>query len=144
MRRLALAFAAALLVPATARATDIDKYKPEIFEDPAKLEKKAGDYLELDEFEDVKKKKPKKMAVSEFTVTFVTQAIDQGSGGILQLAGVGKKNFEYGEELEKRLTEELYGIFVAEMKAKGEIGEVDPLVGVMLATRWFFYYFTVE
>lgn len=32
----------------------------------------------------------------------------------------------------------------AEMKAKGEIGEVDPLVGVMLATRWFFYYFTVE
>lgn len=32
----------------------------------------------------------------------------------------------------------------AEMKDKGEIGEVDPLVGVMLATRWFFYYFTVE
>ncbi|MFP5289256.1 MAG: TetR/AcrR family transcriptional regulator [Thermoanaerobaculia bacterium] len=32
----------------------------------------------------------------------------------------------------------------AEMKAQGEIGEVDPLVGVMLATRWFFYYFTVE
>jgi len=32
----------------------------------------------------------------------------------------------------------------AEMKEKGEIGEVDPLVGVMLATRWFFYYFTVE
>lgn len=32
----------------------------------------------------------------------------------------------------------------AEMKEKGKIGEVDPLVGVMLATRWFFYYFTVE
>lgn len=32
----------------------------------------------------------------------------------------------------------------AERKAQGEIGEVDPLVGVMLATRWFFYYFTVE
>jgi AcrR family transcriptional regulator len=28
---------------------------------------------------------------------------------------------------------------------RGEIGEeVDPLVAVMLATRWFFYYFTVE
>lgn len=28
---------------------------------------------------------------------------------------------------------------------QGEIGdEVDPLVAVMLATRWFFYYFTVE
>lgn len=32
----------------------------------------------------------------------------------------------------------------AELKERGEIGEVDPLVGVMLATRWFFYYFTVE
>lgn len=31
-----------------------------------------------------------------------------------------------------------------QMGADGEIGEVDPLVAVMLATRWFFYYFTVE
>jgi hypothetical protein len=31
------------------------------------------------------------------------------------------------------------------MKRRGEVAEgVDPLVGVMLATRWFFYYFTVE
>lgn len=30
-------------------------------------------------------------------------------------------------------------------QAQGEIGDkVDPLVAVMLATRWFFYYFTVE
>ena len=34
---------------------------------------------------------------------------------------------------------------IAEMKRKGEIAEgVDPMIGVMLATRWFFYYFTVE
>lgn len=26
----------------------------------------------------------------------------------------------------------------------GELGEADPLVAVMLATRWFFYFFTVE
>jgi AcrR family transcriptional regulator len=31
-----------------------------------------------------------------------------------------------------------------EMQAHGEIGAVDPLIGVMLATRWFFYFFTVE
>jgi AcrR family transcriptional regulator len=31
-----------------------------------------------------------------------------------------------------------------EMRAQGEIGAVDPLIGVMLATRWFFYFFTVE
>jgi TetR/AcrR family transcriptional regulator, acrAB operon repressor len=27
---------------------------------------------------------------------------------------------------------------------EGELGETDPLVAVMLATRWFFYFFTVE
>lgn len=32
----------------------------------------------------------------------------------------------------------------AEMRERGEVGEVDPLVAVMLATRWFFYFFTVE
>jgi AcrR family transcriptional regulator len=38
-----------------------------------------------------------------------------------------------------------YSDRVAEMKRAGEVAEgVDPLVGVMLATRWFFYYFTVE
>jgi AcrR family transcriptional regulator len=31
-----------------------------------------------------------------------------------------------------------------EMEKEGELGEVNPLVAVMLATRWFFYYFTVE
>lgn len=34
---------------------------------------------------------------------------------------------------------------VDDMRRKGEVAEgVDPLVGVMLATRWFFYYYTVE
>ncbi|MEM9291092.1 MAG: TetR/AcrR family transcriptional regulator [Acidobacteriota bacterium] len=37
----------------------------------------------------------------------------------------------YGEKLEVR-------------KAAGELGDVDPLVGVILATRWLFYFFTVE
>jgi hypothetical protein len=27
---------------------------------------------------------------------------------------------------------------------RGEIGDVDPMVAVMVATRWFFYFFTVE
>lgn len=27
---------------------------------------------------------------------------------------------------------------------RGELGEPSPLVGLMMATRWFFYYFTVE
>lgn len=38
-----------------------------------------------------------------------------------------------------------YSDRVAEMKRTGEVAEgVDPLIGVMLATRWFFYFFTVE
>lgn len=31
-----------------------------------------------------------------------------------------------------------------ERRRAGEWGEADPLVAVMLATRWFFYFFTVE
>lgn len=37
-----------------------------------------------------------------------------------------------------------YSESFAVRKAAGELGEVDPLVAVMLATRWFFYFFTVE
>ncbi len=37
-----------------------------------------------------------------------------------------------------------YAERLAARKKAGELGEVDPLVGVMLATRWFFYFFTVE
>ena len=32
----------------------------------------------------------------------------------------------------------------AERERAGEIGDVDPMVGVMVATRWLFYFFTVE
>lgn len=32
----------------------------------------------------------------------------------------------------------------ARRQREGELGETDPLVAVMLATRWFFYFFTVE
>ncbi|MEM1177415.1 MAG: TetR/AcrR family transcriptional regulator [Acidobacteriota bacterium] len=39
---------------------------------------------------------------------------------------------------------ELYGDKLEARKAAGDIGDVDPLVGVILATRWLFYYYTVE
>jgi AcrR family transcriptional regulator len=31
-----------------------------------------------------------------------------------------------------------------ERRRAGELGDVDPMVAVMVATRWFFYFFTVE
>ncbi len=39
---------------------------------------------------------------------------------------------------------EVYGETLAARKAAGELGDVDPLVGVIMATRWFFYFFTIE
>lgn len=40
--------------------------------------------------------------------------------------------------------QEIYGARLAARREAGELGDVDPLVGVILATRWFFYFFTVE
>lgn len=39
---------------------------------------------------------------------------------------------------------ELYDGPMAEKKARGELADVDPVFAVMLAVRWFFYFFTVE
>lgn len=33
---------------------------------------------------------------------------------------------------------------LSERQGRGELGEPSPLLGLMMATRWFFYYFTVE
>ncbi|MEM8934579.1 MAG: hypothetical protein AAGE94_25520, partial [Acidobacteriota bacterium] len=37
-----------------------------------------------------------------------------------------------------------YGERFRERAAAGELGDVDPMVGAMVATRWLFYFFTVE
>ena len=37
-----------------------------------------------------------------------------------------------------------YGDALRRRQAAGEFGDVDPMTAVMVATRWFFYYFTVE
>jgi AcrR family transcriptional regulator len=37
-----------------------------------------------------------------------------------------------------------YAASFEQRKREGLLGEVDPLVGVMVATRWLFYFFTVE
>ena len=40
--------------------------------------------------------------------------------------------------------EEIYGERLRERRQAGEFGDVDPMVAVMVATRWFFYFYTVE
>jgi hypothetical protein len=37
-----------------------------------------------------------------------------------------------------------YGKRFAERQAAGDFGDADPMVAVMVATRWLFYFFTVE
>jgi AcrR family transcriptional regulator len=37
-----------------------------------------------------------------------------------------------------------YGASFERQKREGRLGEVNPLVGVMVATRWLFYFYTVE
>jgi AcrR family transcriptional regulator len=39
---------------------------------------------------------------------------------------------------------EVYSESIDRRKAEGEFGDIDPLVAVMFATRWLFYFFTVE
>jgi len=40
--------------------------------------------------------------------------------------------------------EETYAQRFRERRQAGELGDADPMVAVMVATRWFFYFFTVE
>jgi AcrR family transcriptional regulator len=40
--------------------------------------------------------------------------------------------------------QEVYGKRLEQRQKAGEIGDVNPLVAVMVATRWFFYFYTVE
>ncbi len=40
--------------------------------------------------------------------------------------------------------EEIYGERLRARQEAGEFGDVDPMVAVMVATRWFFYFHTVE
>lgn len=39
---------------------------------------------------------------------------------------------------------QMYAGRFEERRQAGELGDVDPMVAVMVATRWFFYFFTVE
>jgi hypothetical protein len=40
--------------------------------------------------------------------------------------------------------EQVYAEPFRRRREAGELGDVDPMVAVMVATRWFFYFFTVE
>ena len=55
----------------------------------------------------------------------------------------GQHIHDFYQEMAHRF-EDVYGDRLAKRKQRGEIGDVDPMTAVMVASRWFFYFFTVE
>jgi len=55
----------------------------------------------------------------------------------------GKHIHEFYRDMHQRFAR-AYGENLERGQQEGRFGEADPLVGVMIAARWFFYYFTVE
>ena len=55
----------------------------------------------------------------------------------------GKHIHTFYEGMARRF-EEVYGERFAERRRRGEFGDADPMVAVMVAARWFFYFYTVE
>lgn len=60
---------------------------------------------------------------------------------VIEFKGAHLRNFYSGMAERFRA---VYGERLAARQAAGELGDIDPLVGVMTAVRWFFYFFTVE
>lgn len=55
----------------------------------------------------------------------------------------GKHIHEFYRRMAERFSA-TYEATLRERQESGELGQPSPLFGVMMATRWFFYYFTVE
>ncbi len=60
---------------------------------------------------------------------------------VIEFSGIHIRAFY--ESMAERF-QKTYSESFAQRKRDGLLGEVDPLVGVMVATRWLFYFFTVE
>jgi AcrR family transcriptional regulator len=55
----------------------------------------------------------------------------------------GKHIRRFYETMAERF-ERTYGAALAGRRQRGELGTVDPLVGVMVAVRWLFYFYTID
>jgi AcrR family transcriptional regulator len=60
---------------------------------------------------------------------------------VIEFSGKHIRNFY--ETMAERF-QQTYSESFEQRKKEGRLGEIDPLVAVMVATRWLFYFFTVE
>lgn len=78
----------------------------------------------------------------------IAEVVEQNSTSILLIyidviEFKGKHIREFYQRMADRFSQAYRDTLFARQE-RGELGEASPLVGVMMATRWFFYYFTVE
>ncbi|QNN21326.1 hypothetical protein HED60_03250 [Planctomycetales bacterium ZRK34] len=68
-------------------------------------------------------KSSKKVAITEFSVEYVTktgsQSYNAGLIAVAQLAGMGKKEYRYDEQMKQQLPTDLYNMYVAELQKRG-------------------------
>ncbi len=78
----------------------------------------------------------------------IEQVVDRNSHSILLIyIDVIEFKGKHIHEFYRRMAERFSATYEDNLKVRqerGELGEPSPLFGVMMATRWFFYYFTVE
>ncbi len=55
----------------------------------------------------------------------------------------GQHIHDFYQDMANRF-QEVYGQSLADRRSRGELGDVDPMAAVMMASRWFLYFFTVE
>ena len=55
----------------------------------------------------------------------------------------GRHIHDFYQDMAHRFAD-VYAERLAGRRRRGEIGDVDPMTAVMVASRWFFYFFTVE
>ncbi len=55
----------------------------------------------------------------------------------------GQHIHDFYQDMANRF-QDVYGERLSERQSRGELGDVDPMAAVMIASRWFLYFFTVE
>ena len=55
----------------------------------------------------------------------------------------GQHIHDFYQDMAHRFSD-VYAESLEQRKQRGELGDVDPMAAVMVESRWFFYYFTVE
>ena len=78
----------------------------------------------------------------------IEQTVDEERASILLvfidvIEHGGRHIRHYYETMADRFRE-VYGPRFEELERQGRLGDADPLVAVMVATRWLFYFYTVE